>query len=554
MYNVKDKNPRDTVNEIKRILNVVGISVEEIWFDSGLQNIFSVRLTLTGTEYGTNGKGITEELALASAYGELIERLGNGIIFHNNEREKTRDVGFVFFPDECMLSEKDVENEIVMEVLKPLSCDYQNAMQYWKELIERDNWICLPYKGVRQKKIAYVPYSMLRVYGSNGMSAGNTEEEALVQAVSEIFERYCQRMIIENKICPPVIDKDYIKENWNALFNIICEIEKNPIYCCEVRDCSLEYGIPVISVCIFDKEKHTDMVSFGAHPIAEIALERALSELFQGKTLKDIVNPFEKRNLEQRYNKLSLIKNGIGYYPFEFYMNKYDYEFNGYKKVTGSNNKAFLSRLLQVLEDNTKEVYTRTLCVGEMYCVQAIIPGMSEVYTYDSFIFECEEMKNRISKEFVLSEKLSANEIQMFLEYLDYVRKIPEFDLNLSKTIRSSEDREKEKLILDILIKGFFYLGAYDRVIRYVDIYMKYAEESFCRCIKCICEMKLNKIKGNTYREILKNYYSSNVLNEAESFLLNQNYTAKGNAVKRKNYQGIDLSCVRKIKEELRVL
>ena len=92
----KDASPVETVNNIIRMFNDAGLSVTEVWKDSGLSNCYSLRATIDGTELGTNGKGITRELARASAYAELIERfqsghLGIGDIEYSDEKKFTKE-------------------------------------------------------------------------------------------------------------------------------------------------------------------------------------------------------------------------------------------------------------------------------------------------------------------------------------------------------------------------------------------------------------------------------------------------------------------------------
>lgn len=68
--NQKDRNPVDTVQNIREILTGMGISLYESSWNSYGHQCFSVRLVDAAfPAAATNGKGITRELALASAYG-----------------------------------------------------------------------------------------------------------------------------------------------------------------------------------------------------------------------------------------------------------------------------------------------------------------------------------------------------------------------------------------------------------------------------------------------------------------------------------------------------
>jgi len=63
---------------------------------------------------------------------------------------------------------------------------------------------------VREEKIK-VPINFIAyIHGSNGMAAGNTIEEAVVQASCEIFERHAQIQIIKPEKIVPSIDLDSV--------------------------------------------------------------------------------------------------------------------------------------------------------------------------------------------------------------------------------------------------------------------------------------------------------------------------------------------------------
>ena len=75
-YNRKDCTPRETIEKIKKILNSFSIKVIEKRMININNSFYSVRVELRDFPgIGTNGKGITRDYALASAYGEFMERL-----------------------------------------------------------------------------------------------------------------------------------------------------------------------------------------------------------------------------------------------------------------------------------------------------------------------------------------------------------------------------------------------------------------------------------------------------------------------------------------------
>ncbi|MDT8899913.1 hypothetical protein [Anaeroselena agilis] len=76
-FKYKDETPLRTIGKVKDILGDMGLlPIERAWRNS-LQGFFSVSVNIAGTDLSVNGKGTSCEYALASAYGELMERLQN---------------------------------------------------------------------------------------------------------------------------------------------------------------------------------------------------------------------------------------------------------------------------------------------------------------------------------------------------------------------------------------------------------------------------------------------------------------------------------------------
>ena len=84
-----------TIKNIRSILSQIPIEVEES-VSENYSNVYSARVTVLGTYFGTNGKGMSREAALASAYGELMERLQNLVLFKKYQNPNL----YVYVPDE----------------------------------------------------------------------------------------------------------------------------------------------------------------------------------------------------------------------------------------------------------------------------------------------------------------------------------------------------------------------------------------------------------------------------------------------------------------------
>lgn len=92
-----------------------------------------------------------------------------------------------------------------------------------------DGFVCLPFMHVGSGSVEFLPVTMLsKMYTSNGMATGNTIDEACVQALSEIYERYATIQILSRKITPPNIPCSEIAQN-RRLHNMIQTVEQRQV-------------------------------------------------------------------------------------------------------------------------------------------------------------------------------------------------------------------------------------------------------------------------------------------------------------------------------------
>lgn len=185
---------------IQRILNKAGLFPVIRHVEKEFNGACSNRVTLYPTSLGTNGKGTDELFATASGYGELIERIQNNMLGSGNMLLK--DYGdFVYFKDEKevtlteLIEQKDPYRENVFRMMRRVTSDEKldllrefNGTLYGRN---DDKVIAVPFVDVTENKLVWLPFGfVIRLCGSNGMAAGNTLEEAFVQAMFEIFERH----------------------------------------------------------------------------------------------------------------------------------------------------------------------------------------------------------------------------------------------------------------------------------------------------------------------------------------------------------------------------
>ena len=110
----KDAKPEHTIEKIKQCLADVGIVLKEQLIDPGIGNCYSVHVYVDGGyPMFTNGKGVTPELARASAYGEFIERVQCGLLLYKFQSiSRDRQVAMHYYaPDGKYLTVEELEQQ-----------------------------------------------------------------------------------------------------------------------------------------------------------------------------------------------------------------------------------------------------------------------------------------------------------------------------------------------------------------------------------------------------------------------------------------------------------
>jgi len=134
--------------------------------------------------------------------------------------------------------------------------------------------------------------------------------------------------------------------------------------------------------------------SFGAHPSLEVALERSLTELMQGRSfegLNDLPRPtFSSNAVTEPYNFVEHFIDSSGVVSWRFFSAKADYEFVEWDfSGQGENSNAEEAAMLfGILEGMGKEVYTAVYDqLGATAC-RILVPGYSEVYPVEDLIWD----------------------------------------------------------------------------------------------------------------------------------------------------------------------
>ena len=385
--------PRDTVERIRGILRGLGIETEEAWFDSGVGKISSVRVTVKGTNTGQNGKGTDRDFACASGYAEFMERLLTGYLLPEQ---------LCFMKGRRLMSREEIKAEggvLLEETLRqirqrdggfaflPVNAD--EYLDKWSFDNDEDGkTACIPFRRQDSGRTEFLPENILRAYYfTNGSCAGNSPEEAFVQGMSEICERYAMVRILRERLTPPLIP-DCAFAEWPLLKNTIGEIRGTGRYDLRLMDASCGIGLPVVCSALTDRETGKMIIRFGAHPKFEIALERCLTEMLQGRHLETLENVpvYDFRNEESAdgfINCFNLLKTGSGTFTSEFLLDRPSWEYRPFEAVPADigGMLAFMNSLYARLD---WPLYIRDCSCRGFFVYQLLVPGVSMVFDFGS--------------------------------------------------------------------------------------------------------------------------------------------------------------------------
>lgn len=428
---IKDRTPEETVRKCKSILDDLGITVKEKWFKSA-DCFFSVCLCINGSNVGVNGKGSSPGYALASGYGELLERLQNQYLvfphfpFHLVGEEERK---FYFCPDEVW-GDFEVFKTSFYKLYPVLDMSYEfvfenlvNAQQKTKD----GNLLMIPFDDILTNEKHLIPKVFLDLFpGSNGMCSGNSKPEAIVQGLSEIAERF----VIRESFNSSYEGKSLEQNRWDVFFpDVVPLLEKLSsrkgvdVY---VLDYSKDFNLPVLGVVYIDKIKHKYLVNHGSHPNIQVALERCLTELLQGQELDEFDYLIEFEPKEEICSEVEDLKpiflDRRGNYPFNFFKFNSIHDVNIEVFSSSVDNSVLEKSLCSLFIQQNKKILVRDCSFLGFNSYQILVPGVSELFHLNRLNLFV-QTKNLVHKNEILQ---SVNEIanNIPVEIKDYSEEI----------------------------------------------------------------------------------------------------------------------------------
>ncbi|MEZ5758691.1 MAG: OsmC domain/YcaO domain-containing protein [Emcibacteraceae bacterium] len=429
MITGKDLPLEQTISDMTAILAELGIKIEIASWRNIVSNVWSLHIRDAASPMCfTNGKGATKESALCSALGEYIERASCNFFY--NDQYFGEEIGrseFVHYPNEkwFKLGPDDRLPEGLLDDTLLEFYDPDNELMA-SHLIDTNSGdiergICaLPFIRQSDQKTIYFPSNLIEnLYVSNGMSAGNNIFEAEVQCFSEIFERAVKKQIIEEEIILPDVPKEVLLK-YPHIMKGIDELEAKgfPIL---VKDASLGGQFPVMSVTLMNPRTGGVFASFGAHPDFEVALERSLTELLQGRSfegLNDMPPPtFNSLALSEPNNFVEHFIDSTGLISWKFFSDKADYEFCEWDFSGTSEQER--DTLMNILHDLGKDVYIAHYQDFGATACRILVPDYSEIYPVEDLIWDNSNRALHFRADILSIHALADDDLGQLLERLE---------------------------------------------------------------------------------------------------------------------------------------
>jgi len=429
----KDLSLEQTIANMTSVLANLGIKIEIASWRNLIPNVWSLHIRDAHSPMCfTNGKGSTKESALASALGEYIERLSNNHFYAGTFwGEDIANAPFVHYPNERWFKPGS-DDALPVEILDEYCLNIFNPEGDLRgsHLIDTNSGnaqrgICsLPYVRQSDGETIYFPSNLVEnLYVSNGMSAGNTLAEAQVQCLSEIFERAVKREILEGEIALPDVPQEVLAKYPDILAGIQgLEEQGFPVL---VKDASLGGVYPVMCVTLMNPRTGGVFASFGAHPSLEVALERSLTELLQGRSLEglnDLPPPtFASEAVTESNNFVEHFIDSSGIVSWRFFSAKPDYDFVEWNFSShGENvNAQEVKTLFGILKGLGKESYVAVYDqLGAIAC-RILVPGYSEVYPIEDLIWDNTNKALLFRNDILNLHRLDNAGLSRLLEHLE---------------------------------------------------------------------------------------------------------------------------------------
>lgn len=504
----KDLPLEQTIANMTGMLAELGMKVEIASWRNIVPHVWSLHIRDAASPMCfTNGKGSTKESALCSALGEFIERLSCNF-FYNDQffGQEIASSEFVHYPCEKWFKPgpndelpKGILDDYCLEIFDP------DGELQGSHLIDTNSGnvergiVALPFVRQSDGEVIYFPSNLIEnLYLSNGMSAGNTLAEAQVQCLSEIFERGVKRQILEQELALPDVPEEVLAKYPDIVEGVkALEAQGFPVL---VKDASLGGQFPVACVTLMNPKTGGVFASFGAHPSFEVAIERSLTELMQGRSfegLNDFMPPtFNSLAVTEPNNFVEHFIDSSGLVSWRFFSARSDVEFVEWD-FSGSNDEE-AATLFGILEEMGKEAYMMVHeDLGAPVC-RILVPGYSEVYPVEDLVWDNTNMALDYREDILNLHRLDDDQLADLLERLEESQIDEHMDIITLIGIEFDENTVWGQLtILELKLMLHLALGQHEEALDRVEMFLQYNDNTverglYYQAVRAVLEITLD--------------------------------------------------------------
>jgi len=413
---------------MENLLKDLGFELEEFNWLNPVPHVWSVQVKdLNCSLLESSGKGTTPEAAKASALGCFIERLATNQYFADYYLgSEISQADFVHYPNERWFP---ATSRGLPEGLLDSHCRNHydpNDEICGDQLIDLNSsnevrGVCsLPFMRQSDAQTVWFPVNLINnLYDTNGMAAGDTIEEARVQALSEVFERHIKSTIIANGIALPRIPPKVIAKHPRVEAAIKALRVKG--FVVDVRDASLGGRYPLVSITLFNRDNQGAIAAFGAHPKFKTALERALTTLLQERSLEQCAElpklTFDLGVASKASNLTQHMLTGDGILPWDMYSDQPAYPFCEWN-IEGDSDTEF-SALAERIHSVDMQIYIAEYDHLSIPVCRILVPGMSEVRPVEDLVWNNNNAVIPIRPLILAAPQLGEDELLDLLDELD---------------------------------------------------------------------------------------------------------------------------------------
>ena len=361
------------IEKLQKHLNGLGLNPSHT-ISNPVKGVYLATLRDYKTSFTSFGKGVSEEKALLSAYGEMCERI------------HTRNYFEEFYIND--LYPGIIRGDFLNEKLKVF---YRIDMFEKEDLIDFNSdefeILSIPFFEKSTAKKIYFPINLIQnLYASNGMAFHYDLQTAYYNAKTEIIERFVKFDVIKYGLPLPKIDHPL---NSSGI---------------QIYDATLNGKYPVMAASFIENEEI--ILSFGCDLDRETAIQKAYLELWQTE-LKE----------RGRFNdNIDEVKNSFNLY--RHFVNLSGDVHTNFLKAPYFKEVKWDFESLDVFDN---EEYIKVYEANPFYAITVIIPGISEVYPLEDMIYNNINRGKLYYRDPILHfEKYDKNRIYEITDELKY--------------------------------------------------------------------------------------------------------------------------------------